>query len=911
MSNDAPVPVPEATASFEERIEILFHELDLAARWDRPSILFAIYKSESVRDEVNRKLGEALATISQNSYFIETKVDSGFDFLTQISQLPDLSKTVLFIDGFHWNCGTEGVQVFTEFNKHREYFIDNNIRAIFWLFEDEVSEFATNATECWILRHRVIDFIDEPMPAPQLTQSIESAWQSPEDLLIDGDASEFSPHEVLDFKDGEKADATHVNALLVLGILFWRKGSSQDSLKYLQAASEMATVLENQALQAQCQNALALVQTELGNLDDAVAAYEHAISLSPGSSFLWNNLGQLLSRNERNEDAIAAFKHALDTAPQDFLGWDGIGHVYLKLGLYQNAIDAFGKALDIAPNYEYSWTGLGQAYLESGQLESSEDALQKAVSLNNHIIEAWVCLGKCLALQDRDNQAIIAYGKALELDSRSVEAWDNLGRLHLQRQAYDESVTAYQNAISINPQFSDAYLGMASALSQKGDLRTSASVYEQSIQLIDDPEARSVLLNRLGDTYMQVKEYEKAIAAYRQSDQLLNEMKAPVSDDQPASPEPAPAETADTGNIVAEIEPAMDEIEVGETSTADLEDVPDETASLPEIKPEIPEDQRGETMNDANSAFDMRTAQDWNDLGNAQLKAGAYNDAISAFTKAIELSPDTCWPYIKNLAHVHYQKGKVRGRLSINETDDPDVWDGDDEPVSESLFGCPVAPDAERNEIFGDTKPVKAVRAAPAQPEAAAESVDETTTPQKPCACKMAASQPSVDAVPDTMLQESPQAPQAAEEIDLPASQDAQVLPDSPMAADEPQSALDWNELGNMHTRNKQFDEAIKAYKRAIELNPQYGQPYTNLGFIYYHLGKYQVAILLYKKSFDFLDTPEDKAISWNRLGDAYRRLGDYRNALAAYQRSSETVPTVSPVMARARATLLENAVAG
>jgi tetratricopeptide (TPR) repeat protein len=117
--------------------------------------------------------------------------------------------------------------------------------------------------------------------------------------------------------------------------------------------------------------------------------------------------------------------------------------------------------------------------------------------------------------------------------------------------------------------------------------------------------------------------------------------------------------------------------------------------------------------------------------------------------------------------------------------------------------------------------------------------------------------------------------------------------------------------LGNSYTSTKKFNNAIDAYKKAIEMDPKYGQPYGNLGFIYYRLGKYEDAILLYKKSIDLLDTPEDKAASWNRLGDTYRRLGDYRNALAAYQKSSEMAPAMRPVMARARATLLENIVAG
>jgi tetratricopeptide (TPR) repeat protein len=117
--------------------------------------------------------------------------------------------------------------------------------------------------------------------------------------------------------------------------------------------------------------------------------------------------------------------------------------------------------------------------------------------------------------------------------------------------------------------------------------------------------------------------------------------------------------------------------------------------------------------------------------------------------------------------------------------------------------------------------------------------------------------------------------------------------------------------MGNSFMSSKKYNNAIEAYKKAIELDPKNGQPYSNLGFIYYRLGKYDFAVLLYKKSIDLLDSPKDKAISWNMLGDAYRRLGDYGNALAAYKKSGENEPAVSPVMARARATLLENIVAG
>ncbi len=103
-------------------------------------------------------------------------------------------------------------------------------------------------------------------------------------------------------------------------------------------------------------------------------------------------------------------------------------------------------------------------------------------------------------------------------------------------------------------------------------------------------------------------------------------------------------------------------------------------------------------MIEANQVFDLKTASEWNEQGNAHLKAGAYNDAIVAYTKAIELAPDACWPYIQNLAQVHYEKGKARGKLSVGKIDDPDVWEGEEEAEPDSLVSYDSLIDPEKNE---------------------------------------------------------------------------------------------------------------------------------------------------------------------------------------------------------------------
>jgi tetratricopeptide (TPR) repeat protein len=118
-------------------------------------------------------------------------------------------------------------------------------------------------------------------------------------------------------------------------------------------------------------------------------------------------------------------------------------------------------------------------------------------------------------------------------------------------------------------------------------------------------------------------------------------------------------------------------------------------------------------------------------------------------------------------------------------------------------------------------------------------------------------------------------------------------------------------ESGNSSNNSKNIENDIKVCQNAIETDPKDGQAYSDLGYIYYQLGKYDFAVLLYKKSIDLMASQADKAISWNRLGDAYRRLGDYGKALTAYQKSSESAPSKVPVVARARMSFIDNMVAG
>jgi tetratricopeptide (TPR) repeat protein len=100
-----------------------------------------------------------------------------------------------------------------------------------------------------------------------------------------------------------------------------------------------------------------------------------------------------------------------------------------------------------------------------------------------------------------------------------------------------------------------------------------------------------------------------------------------------------------------------------------------------------------------------------------------------------------------------------------------------------------------------------------------------------------------------------------------------------------------WNELGNIYYNTGAYDEAIRAYHKAIDLDHGCGQSYSNLASIYIHKEYYTEAILMFQKGIELLDDAKDKALLWNRLGDTYLRLDDYEDAIAVYQKAVELDP--------------------
>jgi protein O-mannosyl-transferase len=94
--------------------------------------------------------------------------------------------------------------------------------------------------------------------------------------------------------------------------------------------------------------------------------YSHALSVVEGNWLAHNNIGILLSQNNRNEEALFHFQESVRLNPRGGAGFRNLGNSLQMAGRTFDAIQAYNEAVRLDPNDTESHFRLGYAYLLSG-----------------------------------------------------------------------------------------------------------------------------------------------------------------------------------------------------------------------------------------------------------------------------------------------------------------------------------------------------------------------------------------------------------------------------------------------------------------------------------------------------------------------------------------------------------------
>jgi tetratricopeptide (TPR) repeat protein len=432
-SNEGDLGVFEQKESIDEKVDILFEELELAIKWGRPSILIAVYESEYLRSDISKILEHKLAGLDQavSHFNIDEKQ---FDVPMILVQNPDHEKTVFFITGLKWGGGKGGFNAYRALNMRREFFVDNEMRIVLWLTNKEASNLPRHAPDFWAFRHRVVEFTDEQSNQDGKSPPIQISWDGWKPVeLMDSIDEKISLRESMlaELPEGMESIASRTDLLYTLASYYWAKNEFDRANELLDRGYRLAVSMKDPVAESQFLAGQGIIHHSQMDYIQAITAYQKALQLNPYNTYAWNNLAIAYTDLGENGKAIDVCKQAIQQKPMNSEGYVILGNVYRQSGQFEDAKDCYQTACRLEPKAVINWVNLGDIFTDQQRNKEALRAYLKASRLTPDDAQIWKRIGDSYSNMNRASEAKKTFKKALSLSPNDHEIQKSLSNLEI------------------------------------------------------------------------------------------------------------------------------------------------------------------------------------------------------------------------------------------------------------------------------------------------------------------------------------------------------------------------------------------------------------------------------------------------------------------------------------------------
>ncbi|MBZ5637303.1 MAG: tetratricopeptide repeat protein [Acidobacteriia bacterium] len=194
----------------------------------------------------------------------------------------------------------------------------------------------------------------------------------------------------------------------------------------------------------------------LGQVDEAVAQFEKAIEIDPGSVEGHGNLAVALASRRDYEGAAHQLREVLRLDAGSFDARFHLAGILEATGKREEAAGEYRKALEIAPGDFRARSNLATVLLEDGRLE----------------------------------EAIAEYREALKTRPESATLCFNLAQALERAEHYDEAIARYRDALRLDPRDTNSGGHLAALLAREGRFAEAAATAEAAARAATESGAR-------------------------------------------------------------------------------------------------------------------------------------------------------------------------------------------------------------------------------------------------------------------------------------------------------------------------------------------------------------------------------------------------------------------------------------
>ena len=579
------------------------------------------------------------------------------------------------------------------------------------------------------------------------------------------------------------------------------------------------------------------------------------------------------------------------------------------------AIEEYHLAIENDPSSEFLNAGLAELYAKTGRIRDAVVEAQDIIKRDPNNLEARKLLGRIYLRSLGDVQAgtqsqevlklaIEQYESIVKIEPKNPENHLLLGRLYILNKDLIKAEAEFKTAIKQDPNSEEAVTNVAYLYNEEGDSKRAVDI----LTSVPESARTAKMYAALGYTYEQLKDYKKAIEAYRQSialdrdnldamrglaQNLVNDNQIDAALQQYTAIQEADPEDPQAALRIAEIyrhqgkfDLAMENLKKAEAMVQDSLEVPYNEALVLEAQGKFDEaaDVLQKLLARTNRPDNNYSAGERNNrslflerLGNIYREESRPLLAMETFHKIVDLGGDDASRGYQEIIDAYREQKQWSdatrvAREAVNKlpndralklslaTQLADEGKGDEGvQIAKSLLKG-TADDQETyiglSQIYTRLKRWKEAEDALAQAEKLS-----TRNEQKEY----------VIFLQGAVYERQKKYDQAEQMF-------RQVL------VQDPNNTMTLNYLGYMLAdRNMHLEEALTLIKKALVLDPQNGAYLDSLGWAYFRLGSYDQAEENLRKAAD--KTPNDATIQ-DHLGELYAKTGRLKLAAAHWERA-------------------------
>lgn len=300
-----------------------------------------------------------------------------------------------------------------------------------------------------------------------------------------------------------------------LGALYLSENNAEEAARYFGEAVRLDD------RQASAFFGLANALAQLGNHDQAEAAHQRFLKLSPVAQALAE--ASKHAREGNTEKAEQVCSEVLKQQPENVDALRLLARIATEDERYVVAEGLLKRIIKISPNHYRSLSELGQFLGERGRFPEAIEMLQRSVELMSSVADTHRMLGDFLSVVGQLNDALGAYDFAIKIDSKNGSALAGRGHMLRIMGRRDDAIAAYERCTLLRPEAGDAWWSLASFKGYDLSNEQVASMEAQLASGVPDPVSTVIFHFALARAHESRGDFEKAWQNYLLGNELKRE----------------------------------------------------------------------------------------------------------------------------------------------------------------------------------------------------------------------------------------------------------------------------------------------------------------------------------------------------------------------------------------------------